>query len=212
MVVEGCIMKKIQALIVLATALLSFSFPATASLNRLYDELKNARSEVYLTDKEHSESMAKSIAVIAGCNMDELCTMIALKHMSTNEDNLLYIHFYNRLLKQRDDILFNALHCQSAELAQTRSTISSCLTTLNQRLTKSFTASDQIKAENALKNCTLTRLSRLAENDNIFAQAKMLEYELSKANEEGIVYWYDKMRPLYATHQYQVYSECSGKF
>lgn len=205
-------MNTIQKFVTIVVTLFCFSLPASASLNRLYDQLQDARSEVFLTDTEHKESMAKALAVIIGCEMDELCAMIALKHISTNEDNLLYIYFYNRLLKQRDDILYNTMHCQSPELNQTRKVMASCLVTLNKRLTESLDAQSQIKAENSLKNCTLSRLSKLANENNVFAQAKMMEFELGKANPKGIEHWYNKMKPMYATRQYHVYSECSDKF
>lgn len=205
-------MNMIQKLGTVAVTLFCFSFPASASLNRLYDQLQDARSKVFLTDSEHKESMAKALSVIIGCEMDELCAMIALKHISTNEDNLLYIHFYNGLLKQRDDILFNTMHCQSPELNQARKVMASCLVTLNRRLTESLDAQSQIKAEKALKNCTLSRLSKLANENNVFAQAKMMEFELGKSNPKGIEHWYNKMQPMIATRQYHVYSECSDKF
>ncbi|MCS5707867.1 hypothetical protein CC99x_003010 [Candidatus Berkiella cookevillensis] len=204
--------KKIIKFTIMIATLVSLSFPAYAISIRLYDELKAARDEVVLTPNEHTESMKKALAVLVGCQLDELCTMMVMKHMSTNEDNLLYIHFYNRLLKKRDNILYDNLHCQDDALNQMRKVMASCLISLNKRLTEPSDPDLQIKADNTLQACERSRLGKLAKDKNVFAQAKMMEYELGRQNTKGIEYWYEQMTLLYPTRQYHVYSQCSNKF
>lgn len=187
--------------------------PVHAISNLLYEDLKQARSEVFLTKQEYQESMGKSLAVLIGCELDPLCTMIAMKHMSTNEDNLLYIHFYNKLLLQRNDILFNAMQCQSPELNQTRKVMASCLNSLQNRIVNASDMEAQLKADTTVNNCTRSRLSKFARaNNNVFAQAKMMEYELGRANTQGIEFWYNKMQVMMPLRQYHVYTQCSHRF
>lgn len=205
-------MRRLTKFAVMAATLLSLSLPAFATSIRLYDELKAARDEIILTPKEHTESMQKALAVLIGCQLDELCTMMVMKHMSVNEDNLLYIHFYNRLHKNRDNILYVNLHCQDEALNQMRKVMASCLTSLNKRLTEPSDPELQIKADNTLQACERSRLGKLAKDKNVFAQAKMMEYEMSKQNTKGIEYWYEQMKLLYPQRQYHVYTECSNSF
>lgn len=203
-------MKKIQLMIV--GAMLCLSQGVFAVSIPLYQKLEMAAdSRIVMTPLEMQNSMRKTLAVMTGCQMDELCVLIAMKHLSDNEDNLLYIHFYNRLFNQKADILYSALRCQNPALKDTRKVMANCLASVSSKLS-SMEATERMEANGFLKNCTLNRLASLGKAGNVFAQAKMLEYELSNENEKGINYWYNKINRLMSTQQYQVYTECSGKF
>lgn len=205
-------MRKVSALLLLLAISSTVSMSSWAVSNQLFNELMTARSEIFMTQAEHKDSMKKALAVLVGCELDELCVMIALKHMSTNEDNLLYIHFYNKLLARRDDILYSSMQCQSPELDTMRKTMASCFVTLNTPLTESMDIKTQNRANRAFAKCSRVRLTKLAqEKGNVFAQAKILEYEINQRNEEGIRYWYNSMFRMYTQNQYHVYSRCSDK-
>lgn len=202
-------MQRFTTRIILVATLFLFSLSSWAISNRLYSEMLDARAEVFLTPKEHFESMQKATAVLVGCELDELCAMIALKHMSTNEDNLFYIHFYNKLLKRRDDIMYNTMKCQNPRINEMRKTLASCIHVFKDPLSLTFEPEAIAKINHGLKQCSLKKLSKLAkQKGNVFAQGKMLEYELSRANVKGINYWYNKMVEFYPTKQYHVYNKC----
>ena len=191
---------------------MAYTAPGFASKHQLYQDLKIAQAQTLQTPKERRESLAKILAVLTGCELDNLCVYMMMKQLSTREDNLLYIHYYNRLLKKRDDILYDTLHCQSPELDQTRATMSSCLSRVSQRLIDAKDTKQVANAERALGNCTLNRVSKIAKNGNVFAQGIMLRYEIARANAKGIDHWYNLMKRYYPTQQYQVYTQCEDKY
>lgn len=188
--------------------IMCFSVPVQAISVAMYDQLADARDMSFQTPKEERESVSKAIAVFAGCKLDRLCTLMVMHHMSQNEDNLLYIHFYNKLNKQRDDIMFDTMHCKDARLSQTRMVEASCLTDLSEKLSNIDT---RYKAEISLQACLRSRVSKLAKTENVFARGVMLQHEIVQQDEKGVNYWYDKINMMIKTLQYQEYVKCGEK-
>tara|TARA_R110002110_G_scaffold415800_1_gene656248 strand:+ start:787 stop:1395 length:609 start_codon:yes stop_codon:yes gene_type:complete len=185
-----------------------FTAPVYAVSIGLYDELADARDMSFLTPKEEYESTRKAIAVLAGCKLDRLCALMVMHRMSKNEDNLLYIHFYNKMNKHRDEIMFDAMHCKDPKLTQARVVQASCLLELSPKLSHVRT---RYKAEISLQACLRSRMIKLAKTENVFARGVMLQHEIAQQNEKGINYWYRKIQLMLTTTQYQEYTECGQR-
>lgn len=190
------------------SVVICFSVPVQAISVAMYDTLAEARDMSFQTPKEEHESVSKAIAVFAGCKLDRLCTLMVMHHMSQNEDNLLYIHFYNKLNQQRDDIMFDTMHCKDARLSQTRMVQASCLTDLSDKLSDVET---RYKAEISLQACLRSRVGKLAKTENVFARGVMLRHEIAQQDEKGVNYWYSKVTQMVRTLQYQEYVKCGEK-
>jgi len=182
--------------------------PVKAISVEMYDKLAEARDMSFQTPNEEYESVSKAISVFAGCKLDRLCILMVMHHMSENEDNLLYIHFYNKLNQNRDDIMFDTMHCKDTRLSQTRMTQASCLTDLSEKLSNVDT---RYKAEISLQACLRSRVSKLAKTENVFARGVMLRHEIAQQDEKGVNFWYNKVNEMIRTIQYQEYVKCGEK-
>lgn len=204
---DGRNMKLFTAPLLIVCWCLGFSAQAATQKFQLpiYNDLAMASDKALMTPNDEYQSMQKAIAVLVGCGMDKLCILMVMHGMSKNEDNLLYIHFYNALNKGRDDIMYTAMHCKHNKLKQVQMLQANCLAKLSDRLSNVKT---RAKAEDALSACLKSNMIKLAKTKNVFARSEMFDYEVRRQNAKGIVYWRDQINIMAQSPQYADFSKC----
>lgn len=200
-------MKLFTASLLVVCCCLGFSAQAATQKFQLpiYNDLAMASDKALMTPNDEFLSMQKAIAVLVGCGMDKLCVLMVMHGMSENEDNLLYIHFYNALNKDRDDIMYTAMHCKHQKIKQVQKLQANCLAQLSDQLSHIKT---RAKAEEALSACLKSNMIKLAKTKNVFARSEMFDYEVGRQNAKGIVYWREKINTMAQSPQYADFSKC----
>lgn len=202
-------MNKILAYWVFCIVSWAYALPSYAEFKiPIYEQLVAATDKALMTPRDENESMQKAIAVLVGCKMEKLCVLMVMHRMSVNEDNLIYIYFYNQLKKERDEIMYTAMHCQTPKFKQVHALQASCLADLRGRLSNFDTRE---KAEQSLQACLKSRMIRLAKTENVFARNEMYHYEIDRSNAKGFNYWQDKINLLIVTPQYSDFAKCGNR-
>lgn len=157
-----------------------------------------------------SRGLYKLASMIVGCEMDNKCMEITLTEVIKTDPHPIYENYLNELNKNKDEIEYEQVHCNTPAIRAYRREITGCLMNMLKAIDpkKGITMKEKSKVEDKLYSCIVERMTYAAKQGNLYAQSTMMDRALKNKDEKEFKYWYDVISRQQTKLEYTTYRSC----
>lgn len=142
---------------------------------------------------ELEQGIRKLLAIILGCDLDEMCSISMLNMMVKSDENYIFTTYLRLADLRKPEIEFNATICKTEQTQAVKKVLANCLSSSIGSLNSiwNFLKKD---TEALTEQCVSKQLSELAESGNVYALAILAGKSLESGDTKNYQYWITSLR------------------
>lgn len=184
-------MKRICTL--LGLLFMTFGLPVNATSVTPSTPAAQAPIMPKVSEAELNQGVTKLLAIILGCDLDDVCTVSMLDAMVKSDPNYLFTTYLRLANLRKEEINFNATNCKTEQTQAVKKLLANCLSTSIGSL-NSMAVFLKRNTEELTEQCIDKQMPELANSGNVYALAIMTERTLKSGDTQNYQYWITSLR------------------
>lgn len=167
--------------------------PATPSAPKASAPKVSAPIKPKVSEAELDQGVTKLLAIILGCDLDEMCTVSMLNVMVKSDPNYLFTTFLRLADLRKTEIEFNSTNCKTEQTQAVKKLLANCLSSSIGSL-NSISTFFKKNVDSLTDQCIDKNMPELANSGNVYALAIMVGKTLESGDTKNYQYWITSLR------------------
>jgi hypothetical protein len=150
----------------------------------------------------------KLLAIVNGCDMDDLCILGMLKELVKTDPNPLYKKYLQIADSYKAEVENNIKICRTAQTMAYKKELAKCMAAELKK--PGVIGFSQNKIENEMGECLTKSMTPLATENNMYAQASLAQNALTKNDNKQHEYWMTMLRGQLKSPESGVFDKCGS--
>jgi len=146
-----------------------------------------------VSEAELDQGVTKLLAIILGCDLDEMCTISMLNVMVKSDPNYLFTTYLRLAGHRKEEIDFNSTTCKTEQTQAVKKLLASCLSSSIGSLNSIMTFFKK-NVDELTDQCIDKNMPELANSGNVYALAIMVGKTLESGDTKNYQYWITSLR------------------
>jgi hypothetical protein len=157
---------------------------------------------------ELDEQTSKLLAVVNGCELDELCILTMLQELVKTDPNLMFKKYLQISESYKSEVDKNIKLCRTAQTMAYKKELAKCM--VNEVKKPGVLGYSESKVEKNMGECLVKNMTPLGADNNMYAQASLAQYALEHQDTKNHQYWSTMLRGQSKSTEAAVFDKCGS--